>query len=311
MYIGAVAILWWSTKLCIAYWHIICRRYRCDVDKSTTISVIVELSNAGTPSHLVGLHHFECLTKCSCHRSGWEDAKWKKMKEMKHSVLFSLFFFIVFFIASVFFLVSPFSKVNILRHILALADFMQRLGTRWSRSNCRSSSLADSPSATTQDDQPFFLFDASWRCFKLYLSFVEELLDIRHLTSMVSWLPAFGFAVNGTSLALPVAERWQPLFWSSSWCSHCRQRTSAQSHLAPSQAVRQQTQQTALQNQSGTTPLWLNKIGIECGKRALLWVYFTVYIYIHIHTIYIQYTYIYIHIHTYTYIHIHICGTCM
>lgn len=30
---------------------------------------------------------------------------------------------------------------------------MQRLGTRWSRSNCRSSSLADEASANTQDDQ--------------------------------------------------------------------------------------------------------------------------------------------------------------
>ncbi|CAK9049225.1 unnamed protein product [Durusdinium trenchii] len=55
-------------------------------------------------------------------------------------------------------------------------------------------------------------------------------LPLKHL-ALLSWLPAFGFAAS--SLALPVAERWQPLFHSAALCCFCRHRPSAQSAAAP------------------------------------------------------------------------------
>lgn len=53
---------------------------------------------------------------------------------------------------------------------------MQRLGTRWSRSNCRSSSLADEASANTQDDQLVFLLFVFYylnHCKTFFFSFFK------------------------------------------------------------------------------------------------------------------------------------------
>ena len=135
----------WGTKLCIAYWHIIWSRYRCDCR-------IVERRHSKSPRRPPPLRvsHQVQLPQVGL---GRREVKKDERNEERCFVFVFLHCFSSFF---PFFFVSPFSKVNILRHILALADLMQRLGTRWSRSNCRSSSLADSPSATTQDDQPFF-----------------------------------------------------------------------------------------------------------------------------------------------------------
>ncbi|CAJ1410815.1 unnamed protein product [Effrenium voratum] len=57
-------------------------------------------------------------------------------------------------------------------------------------------------------------------------------LPLKHLETMARWLPAFGFAVACERLALPVAERWAPLFFSSATCAVCRHRPSAQAAAA-------------------------------------------------------------------------------
>ena len=47
-------------------------------------------------------------------------------------------------------------------------------------------------------------------------------LPLKHLETMVRWLPTFGFAIPSKNVALPVAERWRPLFASFGSCPKCR-----------------------------------------------------------------------------------------
>eukprot|EP00439_Symbiodinium_sp_Y106_P023696 s5432_g2.t3 len=47
-------------------------------------------------------------------------------------------------------------------------------------------------------------------------------LPLKHLEIMVRWLPSFGFAVPSKNVALPLSERWRPLFVSFGSCPKCR-----------------------------------------------------------------------------------------
>eukprot|EP00931_Biecheleriopsis_adriatica_P050075 TRINITY_DN28985_c0_g1_i1.p1 TRINITY_DN28985_c0_g1~~TRINITY_DN28985_c0_g1_i1.p1 ORF type:complete len:2684 (+),score=516.66 TRINITY_DN28985_c0_g1_i1:64-8052(+) len=74
---------------------------------------------------------------------------------------------------------------------------------------------------------------------RLTLTHVE--LPLRNLELMARWLPAFGFAVTPQNLAMPVAERWSPLFLSTASCPQCNGAPAAATASSSSLAAPKNT----------------------------------------------------------------------